>query len=151
MNTNLTEFEKKIRINETWFTSEGLEMLYDFNGQERFETLGAAGAANTLELHGIICESWQYPGNPLMIKWISGYSDEYDDNEGNKAIVQTASWEIFIQSFDLSQIEAIKIAAGIERARMLNEAVKSAQEVNRKRYTAMVENHTHIIIPETIS
>jgi hypothetical protein len=129
------EIKKQIRVKEAWLSKDGLEILYTFNGQEHFETISPAGAAQVMESHGMIIEQWQYcPEGELIIRWIS----DYDDDEDNTAIIKTASWEMFTQHYTFSQADAIEVACDLEYKRQLSNAMKEAQQQNREKYIGML-------------
>jgi hypothetical protein len=55
-NVNTLEIRKKIKVKDAWLGEAGLEMLYDYDGQERFETLSHLQAAELMREHGIFTD-----------------------------------------------------------------------------------------------
>jgi len=127
---NTLEIKKKIKVKETWLSSSGLEILYDYDGAERFERFTQLVAAEILRYHGIIvdyCNDDDY----LEVSWLIDY--EYTESD-YKPVIKTASWEMFTEHYTLSQYEALDIAVKLENDRALRTAMKEAQAQNGEKY-----------------
>lgn len=126
-NLEVLDIEKFIKVKDSWLGKDGLELHYFYRGEEHFQSLTPEGAAQLFEQHGLIWETWNLD-ETIMVKWITGYSDECDDETGNAHITTTASWERFTEQFTFSQMDAIKVAASIEDAKQRRAKMMAAYE-----------------------
>jgi len=127
---NTLEIKKKIKVKDAWLGEAGLELLYEYEGQERFEILSPLQAAEVMREHAILidyCNDDEY----LEVSWLIDY--EYSETD-YRPVMRTASWEMFVQHCRLSQYESLAIAATIEGDRALRTAMKEAQAQNGEKY-----------------
>lgn len=143
-NLEINDIEKFIKVKDSWLGSDGLELHYFYRGEEHFQSLTPQGAAQLFESHGLIWETWMQDES-VIVRWITGYSDEYDDETGNAYITTTASWEMFVEQFTFSQMDAIKVAASIEEAKQRRAAFKAAYEEGVKRGEDFVKNYNNAV------
>jgi hypothetical protein len=127
---NMTNVRKKIKVKDAWLSDTGLELLYEYNGQERFETLSPLQAAEVLREHGILAD-FEWDDDYLEVNWFIDY--EYSESD-YRAITKTASWEMFVQHYHLSQYEVLEIASTIEQDRAKREVMKEVQAENLSLY-----------------
>jgi hypothetical protein len=132
-NVNTLDIRKKIKVKDAWLSEAGLELLYDYDGQERFETLLPLQAAELMREHGIFTD-FTNDDDYLEVKWFIDY--EYSETD-YRPITKTASWEMFAQHYKLSQYEILEIAATLESDRAKRQMMKQAQAENAEKYAEM--------------
>jgi hypothetical protein len=132
-NVNTLEIRKKIKVKDAWLGDAGLELLYDYEGQEQFETLSPVQAAVVMREHGIFTD-FTNDDDYLEVKWFIDY--EYSETD-YRPITKTASWEMFVQHYKLSQYEILEIAATLESDRAKRQMMKQAQAENAEKYAEM--------------
>jgi hypothetical protein len=116
----MNSIRKKIRVKDAWLSSEGLELLYYFEGKETFERLTPLQAAEIM-LKTELIQDFCNEDNYLELHYF--IDAEYSET-GYKAIMKTETWEDFSRSYQLCQFEimaiAIKIEQRRERARLIH-------------------------------
>jgi hypothetical protein len=84
-NVNTLEIRKKIKVKDAWLSEAGLELLYNYDGQERFETLSPLQAAELMREHGIFTD-FTNDDDYLEVQWFIDY--EYSETD-YRAITKT--------------------------------------------------------------
>lgn len=134
--TTTMDLKKLIRINESWFSTAGLEILFEVgpdngvNNEEKYYEFSPAATCNLLQKCGLIIEwreSWRGP----VVKF------EYAVTEEDSATTEMI-FETFIHNFRFSQYDAICVAAELIREERLKEAAHKIITNAKDRYTAIV-------------